>query len=334
MKIVVDAFGGDYAPGEIIKGVIDALNKHQDLKVVLSGDKDKITDELMKEIYASDRLEILHAPDVVSNSDLPAFAVRRKKFASLPMAFDYLKEFDDCDALISAGPSGVMLAGGILKIGRMKGIKRPAMAPLLPTQNGGKVMLLDAGANAECDANNLLQFAIMGDIYMKSMGIKRPKIALLNIGTEDEKGDTIRKEAFELLKNSNLRFKGNIEARDILKGNIDVVVADGFSGNIALKSIEGTAEFVMNFLKNELNSGLKNKIGALLLKNTFKKMKSSMDYKQFGGAPLLGFEKILLKSHGDSKRETIALAIDNAIKLKKQNMIENIKKAVEEVEKI
>jgi len=328
MKIVVDAFGGDYAPYEIVAGAVKALTNNLELQVVLVGDKDKITEILSQLVFVSDRLEIVHAPDVVSMDEVPTVAIRTKKTSSIVVAYDYLKNNEDAVALVSAGSTGATLTGAVLKLGRIPNVSRPALAPLLPTVNDGNVMLLDCGANAECKAEQLLDFAIMGNEYMKAMGIKNPKIALLNIGTEEEKGSEMIKEAHQLLKNSGLNFVGNIESRDVLKGTVDVVVADGYSGNICLKTIEGTAEILFGELKEITRKSFKNKLGALLLKKSLYGLKNKYDVKKVGGAPLLGVNKIVLKCHGNSKAECVATTIEQAYTLASNNLIEKVKKQV------
>ena len=328
MKIVVDAFGGDYAPQEIVAGAVKALHKNQNLKVVLVGDKEKITEILQNLVFVSERLEIVHAPDVVTMDESPTIAIRTKKTSSIVVAYDYLKQNDDAVALVSAGSTGATLTGAVLKLGRVKGISRPALAPILPTMNDGHVMLLDCGANAECKAENLLDFGIMGNEYMKAMGIKKPRIALLNIGTEEEKGSEMVKQAHELLKNAKLNFIGNIEARDVMRGNVDVVVSDGFAGNVCLKAIEGTAEMMFGELKSITKSSFKAKLGALLLKKNLYGLKDKYDYKKVGGAPLLGVTKIVLKCHGNSKAESIATTIEQAYTLAKNKLIAKMSKAV------
>lgn len=329
MKIVIDAFGGDYAPQEIVAGAVKALEANQDLNIVLVGDKDKITEILQSLVFVSNRLEIVHAPDVVSMDESPTVAIRTKKTSSIVVAFDYLKQNEDAVALISAGSTGATLTGAVLKLGRIPGISRPALAPLLPTVNDGNIMLLDCGANADCKAEHLLHFAIMGNEYMKAMGVKNPRIALLNIGTEEEKGSEMVKEAHALLKDSKLNFIGNIEARDVMKGNVDVVVSDGFSGNICLKTIEGTAELLFGEIKSITKASLKTKIGALLLKKNLYGMKAKYDYRKVGGAPLLGVSKIVLKCHGNSKADSIAIAVEQAYQLAKNKLIEKVKSSVE-----
>lgn len=329
MKIVVDAFGGDYAPHEIVAGAVKALQNNSELNLVLVGDKDRITEILQDLVFVSDRLEIVHAPDVVTMDESPTVAIRTKKTSSIVVAYDYLRQNEDAVALISAGSTGATLTGAVLKLGRIPGVSRPALAPLLPTFNDGHVMLLDCGANAECKAEHLLHFAIMGNEYMKALGIKKPKIALLNIGTEDEKGSEMIKEAHALLKESKMNFIGNIEARDVMKGNVDVVVCDGFSGNICLKTIEGTAEILFGELKNLTKSSLKHKIGALLLKKGLYGLKGKYDHRKVGGAPLLGVSKIVLKCHGNSKADSVATTIEQAYNLAQSKLIEKVKKSIE-----
>ena len=328
MKIVVDAFGGDFAPQEIVEGTIKALQANEKLEVVLVGDKDRITEILQNLVFVSDRLEIVHAPDVVTMDEIPTVAIRTKKTSSIVVAYDYLKNNDDATALVSAGSTGATLTGAVLKLGRIQNISRPALAPILPTVNDQGVMLLDCGANADCKAENLLHFGIMGNEYMKALGVKNPRIALLNIGTEEEKGSEMIKEAHQLLKNSGLNFVGNIEARDIMRGNVDVVVSDGFSGNIALKTIEGVAEILFGELKDTVKSSFKAKLGGLLLKKSLKGIKNKYDYQKLGGAPLLGVSKIVLKCHGNSKADSIAKTIEQAYTLSKNKLIQKVSEAV------
>ncbi len=332
MKIVVDAFGGDFAPLEIVSGAVKALQENEKLNVVLVGDKDKITEILQSLVFLSDRLEIVHAPDVVTMDDVPTVAIRTKKTSSIVVAYDYLKQNEDAVALVSAGSTGATLTGAVLKLGRIKNISRPALAPIMPTLNDKNVMLLDCGANADCKAENLLHFGIMGSEYMKAMGVKKPRIALLNIGTEEEKGSEMIKEAHQLLKNSRLNFVGNIEARDVLRGNVDVVVSDGFSGNVCLKTIEGTAEILFGELRDITHSSFKAKMGALLLKKKLYGLKKKYDYRKVGGAPLLGVNKIVIKCHGNSKAESVACAINQAWKLANNKLVEKVAKAVEKDE--
>ena len=333
MKIVLDVFGGDYAPEETVAGAIKALQTNQEMDLVLVGDKDRITEILQKLVFVSDRLEIVHAPDVITMDDVPTVAIRTKKTSSLVVAYDYLKNNDDAVALVSAGSTGATLTGAVLKLGRVRGVSRPALAPILPTVNDGKVMLLDCGANADCKPENLVDFALMGNEYMKAIGIKKPRIALLNIGTEEEKGSEMIKEAHQLLKKSKLNFVGNIEARDVLRGNVDVVVSDGFAGNICLKTIEGSAEILFGEIKDAARSSFASKIGALFLKKKLYALKTKYDHKKVGGAPLLGVNKIVIKCHGNSKADSIAIALEQAFTLGKNKLIEKVSKAVANEEK-
>ena len=333
MKIVVDAFGGDYAPQEIVAGAVKALQENLELNVVLVGDKDKITEILQGLVFVSDRLEIVHAPDIVTMDDIPTVAIRTKKNSSIVVALDYVKNNEDAVALVSAGSTGATLTGAVLKLGRIPNISRPALAPILPTVNDRGVMLLDCGANADCKPEQLLDFAIMGNEYMKAMGVKKPRVALLNIGTEEEKGSELAKEAHQLLKNSKLNFVGNIESRDVLRGNVDVIVTDGYSGNICLKTIEGVAEILFGELKDVAKSSFTAKLGGLLLKKKLRGIKAKYDYRKVGGAPLLGVSKIVLKCHGNSKADSIATTIEQAYTLAKSNMIEKVKEIVSNEEK-
>lgn len=334
MKVVVDVFGGDYAPKEIVDGCIKALEKNENLKLVLAGDKDKLTEQLINTMYYDDRLEILHAPDIITNNESPAMAIRHKTSSSIVVAYDYLRQTKDAIGLVSAGSTGATLTGAVLKLGRIDGISRPALAPIMPTLSNGQVMMLDVGANVDCKSVNLVHFALMGSIYMQSIGVNSPKVALLNVGTEDEKGNELSKEVFELLKNDNrINFVGNVEARDVLKGNVDVVVTDGFAGNVCLKSIEGTAEMILSILKSEIKSSFMAKIGyAIGMKKPFKHLKQKMDYRKFGGAPLLGVSKIVIKCHGNSRAESICTAIEQVMHLHQSKLIETIESTIEEKE--
>lgn len=311
MKILVDAFGGDNSPSEIIKGAIEALNEDKDFTLGLTGSKEVIEKHLESYKYDKARVEVIDAPTVIGCDEEPTLAIRKKPDSSMCVAFKMLKD-GEADAFVSAGSSGALLVGATLKVGRIKGVNRPALCPILPTLDGTKrVVLLDAGANSDCKAVNLLQFAVMGSAYAElALGIKNPKVALLSNGTEEGKGNQLNKEVYPLLKQSEcINFAGNIEARDILSGEYDVVVADGFSGNIALKSIEGTTKNMLKLLKAKLLSSFKGKLAGLMLKNTVMELKTNLDYNNFGGAMFLGTEKIVVKSHGSSK----SVAIKNSV---------------------
>jgi len=324
MKIVVDIFGAD-TPLEIIKGCVLSL-KYQGFELILSGDRQIIESELKKYKYDQKRIEFLDCKQVITNDMKPTDAIRDCKDSSLVKALDLLKNDDSVEGMISAGNTGAVLVGGTFRVGRIQGIDRPALAPLLPTVNDGRVCLVDCGANVDCKSEYLLQFGLLGSCYMSAMcGIANPRIGLVSNGTEDKKGNEQTKAAFELLKSSGLNFVGNLEARDALSGDFDVIVCDGFVGNVLLKSVEGTAKFVMTKLKETLlGGGLKSKIGTLLIKDKLLALKEKMNYHAFGGAPLLGLQKVLVKSHGSSDADAIAISIAQVNKMIKNKMIESI----------
>ncbi len=328
MKILVDAFGGDNAPGEIVAGAVAALARNKDFTLGLTGRTAEIERVLSALTYDKSRVEIIDAPSVITCEEEPALAVRQKADSSMVVAFRLLRE-NAADAFVSAGSSGALLVGSTLKVGRIKGVNRPALCPVLPTvKEGKKVLLLDAGANADCKAVNLVQFAVMGGVYAKAaLGVKTPKVALLSNGTEDKKGNQLNHEAFPQLKAlKNVEFVGNIEARDIMSGDYDVVVADGFSGNVALKSMEGTISSLFSLMKAEFMSTARGKLGALMLRKSFKNLKNSLDYNKYGGAVFLGVDKVVVKAHGSAKRESIENAVLQAAEAVKAGTVETIKK--------
>lgn len=334
MKIIVDAFGGDYAPVEIVKGAITAVNILDDVEVILTGDEKTIQNILSEHNYTGNKIQIVHAPDIITNNESPTMAIKQKKESSLVVGLDMLKNNDDIVGMVSAGSTGAVLTGGLLKVGRIKGILRPALAPLLPNNKGGKTLLIDCGANMDCKPQYLEQFACIGSAYMKALfNIENPRVALISVGVEDKKGNAQVHEAFELLKNNpNINFVGNMEARDLLSGDYDVLVADGYIGNVALKSTEGAIETLMNTIKREINnSGLSGKLGGLFLKKAFKKVKQEMDYTSVGGSPFLGVEKILIKSHGSSKAKTIYAAILQVKTLHEASVVDKIKEYCQSV---
>lgn len=330
MKIAVDAFGGDNAPGEIIEGVLLGAQNHPDVEFVLCGDENKI-----KEVLAgrgSDKITIVHAPDVITNDDVPTEAIRKKENSSLVKAFDLLKEDEDVIALVSAGSTGAILTGAIMKIGRIKGISRPALAPVLPTKLANKdVLLIDSGANVDCKPINLQHFALMGSAYYSILyGVENPRVGLLSNGTEEHKGNELTKEAYPLIKNAPVNFIGNVEAREYMSGNVDVMVAEGFAGNVLLKASEGAVLAVLSLLKHSIKSHLSSKIGALFMSKTFKELKGRMDVLgKHGGSPFLGCKKLVMKNHGSSNRNNISSSIDQAILLYKNKLIEKIEQALE-----
>lgn len=311
MKIIIDAFGGDNAPDEIIAGALEALEEKNNFTAVLCGKSDIIQEKLKAYSYDKTRVEILNAEEVITCEEEPTFAIRRKPNSSICVAFKELKNNDDAKAFVSAGSTGAVLVGATLKLGRISGVNRPALCPVIPTLKDDKnVILLDAGANADCKGINLCQFAIMGSAYAEKLGVVNPKVALLSNGTENEKGNELNHEVFPILKEmKEINFVGNIEARDILSGEYDVVVTDGFSGNIALKSMEGAIKTTFSILKSEIYSSVKGKLGGLLLKKSFKKLKNKLDYNEKGGALFVGVNKAVIKAHGSSKR----LAVKNAV---------------------
>ncbi|MDY5345771.1 MAG: phosphate acyltransferase PlsX [Eubacteriales bacterium] len=335
MKIVLDVFGGDYAPKEIVLGMIGAINADKDIEVVAVGDETKINEVLNEQKFKSDRVTIVDAKDVITNDESPTMAIKLKKESSLVKAFDYLMANDDAVALVSAGSTGAVLTGAFMKAGRIKGVSRPALAPILPTVKHGGVVLCDCGANVDCKAVNLLHFGIMGAAFAGAMlKIENPKIGLLSNGAEDKKGNELCHEAFALLKESGLNFAGNCEARDILSGEYDVIVADGFNGNIALKSAEGTANAVFGLLKEGIkNGGLRAKLGAGLLLPTLKKLKKEMDYNENGGACFLGVNKVVVKSHGASKAKSITASILQAKDLAKFDVVGKIADYIGKIDK-
>lgn len=327
-KIVVDCYGGDNAPEEIVKGALDALDAEKNLSLILTGNSDVLENLVTRH---SDRVEIIDAKEVITNDDSPTDAIRKKTESSMVKAFDALKERDDVGGFVSAGSTGAILTGAFMKLGRIKGISRPAMAALLPTSNGNEnVVLCDCGANVDCKPVNLLHFALMADAYARiTTGKNDVKVALLSNGTEDKKGSELNREAFALLKESTLNFVGNMEARDILSGKYDVVVADGFNGNIALKSLEGAGLTIFDMLKKNVSEGgLRAKFGALLLKPALKKLKHTMDVNEKGGAVFLGTNKVVIKIHGSSKARSVTVGILQASTLAERDVVSAIRTAL------
>ena len=333
MKIIVDAMGGDDAPEQIVLGAIDALCEDKQLEVTLVGDTDAICKVLAGKKYDDNRLEIIDAKDVITNDDSPTMAIKTKKDSSLVKAFEALNR-DDADGFVSAGSTGAVLVGAFMKVGRIKGVSRPALAPVLPTLKGNGVVLCDCGANVDCKPVNLQHFAIMASAYAEGMlGVKNARVGLLNNGAEAHKGNELTQEAYKLLSETRgINFVGNCEARDILSGDYDVVVCDGFNGNIALKSAEGTANTMLKLIKDGVYSGgLKSKLGALMLKSVFKNVKKKMDYNAHGGACFLGVNKIVVKSHGASKSKSITASILQAKSLAEAKVCDKIKSGITEV---
>lgn len=336
MKIVIDAFGGDNAPKAIVLGGIKALSAEKDFSVIFTGKADeinKIINENCDESLKS-RIEVIDCDEVITNDDVPTLAIRRKTNSSLVVALKQLKENEEVEAFVSAGSTGAVLAGATLRVGRIKGISRPALSPVLPTVGNSSVMLIDCGANADCKPINLIHFAVMGSNYMKAMcGIDNPRVAILSNGTEDHKGNALTQETFPLLKSiPSINFVGNMEARDVLSGNYDVIVCDGFSGNICLKSLEGATIAMMSLIKQGVKSSFRAKIGALLMKPVFKDLKKKLDYNSNGGAIFLGVEGIIVKAHGAATEKTIESATLQAYYAAKGRVVDCIKNQLSTVD--
>lgn len=326
MRIAIDAMGGDNAPKSAVEGAVLAV-KEYGVNVCLVGIKEDIFKYLSEEDKNDSRISIQEASEIINNEDTPVTAIKHKKDSSMVVGLRLVKE-GSCDAFLSAGSTGAILAGSLLKVGRIKGINRPALSPLLPTTKGS-CMIIDAGANVDSKPKNLQQFAVMGSIYMeKVMGIKNPRIGLLNIGTEEGKGNELTKESFELIKKLDLNFVGNIEARDFIDGVCDVCVCDGFAGNILLKNTEGVAQTIFDILKSTFMQNTISKLAALMLKKGLKSFKKRFDYKEYGGAPFLGIDGIIIKAHGSSDSKAIKNAVRQAKLLYDNKCLDIIRKEI------
>ena len=323
--VAVDAMGGDNAPTEIVKGAIDAVNSCEDIKVILVGMEDVVNQELSKYEYNKDKIEVVNATEVIQTEEPPVNAIRRKKDSSIVVAMNLVKN-NQADAFVSAGSSGAVLVGGQLIVGRIKGIERPPLAPLIPTKDG-VAFLIDCGANVDARPSHLVQFAKMGSIYMENIvGVKNPRVAIVNIGAEEEKGNALVKETFPLLKNCpDINFIGSIEARDIPSGYADVIVSEAFVGNVILKLYEGVGNTLIAKVKEGLMSSLRTKIGALLIKPALKKTLKSFQTDEYGGAPLLGLNGLVVKTHGSSKAKEVCNSIIQCVNFKEQKINEKIK---------
>ena len=323
--VAVDAMGGDNAPTEIVKGVVDAVNSCEDIKVLLVGAMDVIKQELLKHEYNKDKIEVVNATEVIETEEPPVNAIRKKKDSSIVVAMNLVKN-KQADAFVSAGSSGAILVGGQLIVGRIKGIERPPLAPLIPTKDG-VALLIDCGANVDARSSHLVQFAKIGSIYMENIvGVKNPRVAIVNIGAEEEKGNALVKETFPLLKNCpDINFIGSIEARDIPSGYADVIVCEAFVGNVILKLYEGVGNTLLAKVKESLMSSLKTKIGAWLIKPTLKKTLKTFQTDEYGGAPLLGLNGLVVKTHGSSKSKEVSTSIIQCVNFKQQKINEKIK---------
>ncbi len=328
VNVAVDAMGGDNAPLEIIKGAVDAINQDKRVKVFLLGKEEIITEELKKYTFDASQLQVVNAQEVIETAEPPVMAIRKKKDSSIVKGMNMVKE-GLCDAFVSAGSTGAVLVGGQVIVGRIKGVERPPLAPLIPTETGVS-LLVDCGANVDARASHLVQFAKMGSVYMESvMGVKNPKVGIVNIGAEEEKGNALVKETFPLLKNCpEINFIGSVEARDIPTGIADVIVCEAFVGNVVLKMYEGVGASLMKKVKRGMMSSLRSKIGAVLVKPALKATLKSFSTEEHGGAPMLGLNGLVVKTHGSSKAIEIKNSILQCIAFKEQKINEKIKEKI------
>ncbi|MBQ8231955.1 MAG: phosphate acyltransferase PlsX [Lachnospiraceae bacterium] len=328
VNVAVDAMGGDNAPVETVKGAVEAINQDKRVKVYLLGQEAVIKQELQKYTYDASQLEIVHAQEIIETAEPPVMAIRKKKDSSIVKGMQLVKA-GTCDAFVSAGSSGAVLVGGQVIVGRIKGVERPPLAPLIPTEKGASI-LIDCGANVDARPSHLVQFAKMGSIYMENVvGVKNPRVAIVNVGAEEEKGNALVKETFPLLKEcKDINFIGSIEARDIPTGYADVIVCEAFAGNIVLKLYEGVAATLLKQVKAGLMTSLRSKIGALLIKPALKKTMKTFSLEEYGGAPLLGLNGLVVKTHGSSKAVEIKNSILQCIAFKEQKINQKIKEKI------
>ncbi len=332
-RIVIDAMGGDFAPLQQVLGAVKALKEDKDLYLILCGDEPQIKDILKDQKYDESRLEIVHTTEVITMEEVPTKAVKTKKDSSTVVAFRLLKE-GKADGLVSSGSTGAVLTAGVLILGRLKGVSRPALCPSIPNHRGEQTFICDCGANLECKPINLAHFAVMASAYAETVyGIKAPKVGLLNNGTEDHKGLILQQESNALLKTMDcINYVGNVEGRDLMYGDIDVMVCDGFTGNIATKSVEGCAKAIGGIMKREFKRNLWAKIRALLCLGIVNKIKNSMDYEACGGAMFLGLSKAVVKGHGNSKARGFAVCIKQASNAVKGDMVGKMKAMIDSVD--
>ena len=325
VNVALDGMGGDNAPFEIVKGAVCAVNESPKVKVFITGTKELIEAELNKYSYNKEQIEVVPTTEVIETAEPPVMAIRRKKDSSLVKALNLVKE-GTCDGYVSAGSTGATLVGGQVIVGRLPGVDRAPLAPLLPTANG-VTLLIDCGANVDARSNHLLQFAKMGSIYMESiMGVKNPKVGIVNIGAEEDKGNALVKETFPLLKNCpDIHFIGSVEARDIPYGVCDVCVCEAFTGNVILKTYEGVGSVLISSIKEGLMNSLKTKIGALLIKKDLKGTLKKFSVDTYGGAPMLGLNGLVVKTHGNSEAVEIKNSILQCIQFSEQNINQKIK---------
>ena len=329
VNVAVDAMGGDNAPTEIVKGAVEAVNADKRVKVFLVGKEPVIREELKAYTYDAEQLEVVHAEEVIETAEPPVMAIRRKKDSSIVKAM-YMVKNGECDAFVSAGSTGAVLVGGQVIVGRIKGVERPPLAPLIPTEKGVS-LLVDCGANVDARPSHLVQFAKMGSIYMEHvMGIKNPTVGIVNIGAEEEKGNALVKETFPLLKEEkSINFIGSVEAREIPSGQADVIVCEAFAGNIILKLFEGVGNTLIREIKGGMMKSLRSKIGALLVKPVLKETLKKFDTAEHGGAPLLGLNGLVVKTHGSSKCKEISNTLVQCVTFKNQRINEKIRESIQ-----
>ena len=328
-SIALDAMGGDNAPAEIVKGAVEAIEKEPSMKVFLVGVQEAVEKELIKYQYNKSQIEVVNATEVIETAEPPVNAIRKKKDSSMVVGMKMVKE-GKADAFVSAGSSGAILVGGQVIVGRIKGVERPPLAPLIPTEKG-VTLLIDCGANVDARASHLVQFAKMGSIYMENvLGVKNPKVGIVNIGAEEEKGNALVKETFPLLKEEkDINFIGSVEAREIPHGQADVVVCEAFAGNIILKLYEGVGAVLIDKIKGGMMSTLRSKIGALLVKPALKQTLKAFDASEYGGAPLLGLNGLVVKTHGSSKSKEVCNTLLQCVTFEKQKINEKIKESIQ-----
>lgn len=328
-KVALDAMGGDNAPKEIVKGAIDAVTERKDIKIFLVGQEEVIHEELDQYTFSTEQIEVVNAQEVIETAEPPVQAIRKKKDSSIVVALNLVKS-GEADAFVSAGSSGAILVGGQLIVGRIKGVERPPLAPLIPTEKGVS-LLIDCGANVDARSSHLLQFAKMGTVYMENVvGVKNPRVAIVNIGAEEDKGNQLVKETFPLLKEcSDLNFVGSIEARDIPHGDADVIVCEAFVGNVILKLYEGVSSTLLHVVKSGMMTTLRSKIGALLVKPALKQTLKTFDASQYGGAPLLGLKGLVVKTHGSATAQEVKNSIIQCVTFKQENINEKIKEQIQ-----